>query len=55
MLSRKFAQPENNRSLVKYEIIALISYFAIRPIFLRGALQAECRILCVEIVNIEPR
>jgi hypothetical protein len=66
MLSRKFAfllenrygklsWLENNLPLVKYEIIALISYFAIRPIFLRGALQAECHVLCVEIVNIESR
>jgi hypothetical protein len=66
MLSRKFAfllenrygkfvKPENILSLVKYEVIALISYFVIQPIFLHWALQAECRVLCVEIVNIEPR
>jgi hypothetical protein len=66
MLPRKFAfllenrygkssLLENNLPLVKYEIIALISYFAIQPIFLRGALQAECRVLCVEIVNIESK
>jgi hypothetical protein len=39
--------------LVKYENIALFSYSVIRPFFLCGALQAECRVLCVEIVNIE--
>ncbi len=51
----KFVKPENILSLVKYEVIALISYFVIQPIFLHWALQAECRVLCVEIVNIEPR
>ncbi len=32
----KFVKPEINLLLVKYEISALISYFVIRPIFLRG-------------------
>ncbi len=51
--SGKLVQPKNNLSLVKYEISAGISYFVFQPIFLRRPLQAECRILCMEIVNIE--